>query len=92
MSKFKSSTVEAENESSLISMKESMLQAALAVTVCTTNLPVISNLQEANSSLSTTNEKYKKLLASNAESIAKLGQEFEGFDNELAGQMGVVQE
>ena len=90
MSTFKSSTVEAENESSLISAKEAMLQAALSVAVYTTNLTVISNLQEANSSLSTTNEKYKKLLVNNAESIAKLGQEFKEFDNDLAGQMGVV--
>lgn len=89
MSELISSSMEAENESNQINMQGATLQATVSAAVACTNLPVISNLQEACAALSSCNEKYKNLLKNNAESIAKLGAEFEQFDKEMSEKMGI---
>ena len=88
----KSSSVEAENESNMITMKEGMIQAATNLIIGATNLSVVDNLQEANTMMNSCNTNYKNLLRSHAESIAKLGKEFSDFDSDLADKMGVTKE
>ncbi len=89
MSELKSSLIEAENEGMLMNMQGSGLQATVSAAIGCTNLPVVENLQDACSALSSCNQKYKNLLKSNAESIAKLGREFQEFDNEMAEKLGI---
>lgn len=89
MSELKSSLIEAEDESMLINMQGSGLQATVSAAIGCTNLPVVANLQEACASLTSCNQKYKNLLKNNAESIAKLGKEFQEFDQEMAEKMGI---
>lgn len=85
----KSSTMEAENESNSITMQGAMIQTSSNLMIGITNLPVVDNLQEANARMNACNESYKNLLRSHAESISKLGSEFDTFDKNLADCMGI---
>lgn len=90
MSELKSSLIEAENESMLMNMQGSGLQATVSAAIGCTNLPVVENLQEACAALTSCNQKYKNLLLNHSESIAKLGEEFQEFDKEMAEKMGII--
>ncbi len=89
---FKSSKLEAENESNAIIMRETMLQSTNNLAIGVTNLPGVYNLMEVNDMMNSCNQRYKNLLRNHAENIAKLGNEFSGFDKNLAEQMGISQE
>lgn len=86
----KSSSAEAESESSMMTAQGGVMQSAATLTIGFTNLTAIDNLQSVNTMMSACNENYKNLLKSHAESIAKLGREFSELDKELADKMGVT--
>ena len=92
MAEFKSSSAEAENESNVINMQGMAIQSTSGLAINATNLPVVSNLREANEKMNSCNGSYKNLLKSHAESISKLGMEFDIFDRNLADSMGVSKE
>lgn len=92
MAEFKSSSMEAENESSAVGAVAGGISAAMSVAISSTNLPVVNNIQDVNTRLNACNESYKNLLKSHSESISKLGQEFDTFDKDLSDHMELVQE
>ena len=92
MDNFKSSSIEAENESNSIDMQGAAIQTACSLAISFTNLPGVNNLREVNEKMNSCNESYKNLLKSHAESIAKLGTEFDTFDKDLADSMGLLKE
>lgn len=92
MSEFKSSRQESEKEGNLLDASGSALQEQFGVSFARTNLPVVGNLQDIMEHLSTTNANYKTLLSSNANSVKKLGLEFEGLDKEMTENMMILHE
>ncbi len=91
MAELKSSSIEAENESVAVDTSGEEIQAAAAVTIYSTNLPVVNNIHNINARLNACNESYKSLLKSHSESISKLGQEFDTFDEDLSNSMELMQ-
>lgn len=91
MAEFKSSSIEAENESIAVSAMEGGILAAAAVVINSTNLPVVNNIHNINLRLNACNESYKNLLKRHSESISKLGLEFDTFDKDLSNGMELVQ-
>lgn len=90
MQEFKSSREEADKEGNLLNADGAALQNQFTVSMGRTNLPVVENLQSVMEHLGTTNANYKALLENNAESIRKLGLEFEELDKEITENISII--
>ena len=90
MQELKSSREEADKEGNLLNADGAALQNQFTVSIGRTNLPVVENLQSAMEHLGTTNANYKALLENNAESIRKLGIEFEELDKEITENISII--
>ena len=90
MQELKSSREEADKEGNLLNADGAALQNQFTVSIGRTNLPVVENLQSAMEHLGTTNANYKALLENNAESIRKLGLEFEELDKEITENISII--
>ncbi|MGN0352031.1 MAG: TIGR04197 family type VII secretion effector [Roseburia sp.] len=86
---FKSSITEAENESNAITMRGASIRTDNILTMGSSNLPAVDNLKEINEKMNSCNERYVNLLKNHAESIRKLGREFDTFDKDLADCMRI---
>ncbi len=90
MQEFKSSREEADKEGNLLNADGTAFQNQFTVSMGRTNLPVVENLQSVMEHLGTTNANYKELLGNNAESIKKLGLEFEELDKGIAEDISII--